>query len=182
MGAKPKQSKQAKLDRLLSNNPAPSAFAASFIHTGRRFLAGNTAGSELESKMFKKFRELSPRMKKIFKCTINSYNSLSSSHKELFNGSLMQDINKPVDADSLAAAFGQEIKGIISTLALGNKEVPLEERPGKVRLYEYESGEEILPPQVHIFTINALRTSDYVPNLTKQDICPKNFNKPAHPY
>ena len=56
MGAKPKQSKQAKLDRLLSNNPAPSAFAASFIHTGRRFLAGKTAGSELESKMFKKFQ------------------------------------------------------------------------------------------------------------------------------
>jgi hypothetical protein len=180
-GAKPKQSKQAKLDRLLANNPAPSAFAASFIHTGKRFLAGKTAGSELESKMFKKFRELSPRMKKIFKCTVNSFNSLSSNHKKLFNGSLMQDINKPVDADSLATAFGQEIKGIISNLALGNKETPLEERPGKVRLDKWEGGEEIIPAQVHIFTINALRTSDYIPNLAKQDYLPEEFQQTCTP-
>lgn len=181
LGAKPKQSRETKLERLLKNNPVPSALGASFIHTCKRFDAGKTAGNELESKMFEKFRGMSPQMKNILKCTAQSFNSLSAKHKRLFAGGLMQDINTPVNADSLAQAFGQEITGLISGLALENHEAPLEERPGRMRLFEIPVGEEVFESQVRIFKINGLRTYDNIPRLRQQDLLPEEFQQTCTP-
>jgi hypothetical protein len=181
LGSKPKQSQQQKLDTLLKNNPVPSSFAASFIHTCNRFVVGKAAGSEIESKMFEKFRNLSPEMKKILKCTTQQFSLLSSRHKSLFASSLMQDINTPVDEKNLVIAFEKEISALVSGLALGDREAALEARPGKVRLVENSSGDDVFPNQIHIFKINTLRTNDNVPSLAKQDFLPEEFQQVCTP-
>jgi len=181
LGAKPKQSQEQKLNRLLKNNPVPSALAASFLHTCKRFIAGKKAANELESKMFNTFEGLSPEIKKILKCTLRSYDDLPSKYKALFAGNLMRDINTAVSPDSLGQAFGQEISGIINTTILGNREAPLVEVPGKVRLYEYGTGDDVYPPQVHIFKVNDLRTNDNIPALAVGDFLPEEFQQTCTP-
>jgi hypothetical protein len=181
LGAKPKQSQKTKLDRLLKNNPVASAFAASFIHTCKRYSAGKTAANSLEVTMFKKFDNLSPQNKKLLKCTAKSADTLSGKHKSLFAGSLMQDIDMPVTENTLAAAFEKEITSLVSGLALGNNAAPLEERPGKIRLVENMGSDDVYPNQIRIFKVNNLRTTDNVPALRKEDFLPEEFQQNCTP-
>lgn len=181
LGAKPKQSQKSKLNRLLKNNPAASAFASSFIHTCKRYSAGKTAANSLEVAMFKKFDTLSPQNKKLLKCTAKSVDTLSAKHKSLFAGSLMQDIDTPVNENTLAAAFEKEIKAVVSGLALGNTEAPLEERPGKIRLVENTGQDDVYPNQILIFKVNNLRTTDNIPVLRKEDFLPEEFQQNCRP-
>src|SRR6185503_7410805 len=58
LGSKPKQSQRKKLDRLLAGHPVPSAFAASFIHLSRRFLAGKAPANTVEQQMFGRLQAL----------------------------------------------------------------------------------------------------------------------------
>lgn len=179
--AKPKQSQRKKLDRLLKNNTVPSAFAASFIHTIKRYTSGKSAGSDIELVMFEKFRKMSPEMKKTLKCIANSADGLPLKYKNLFADSLMQDINVPVDAKNLGIAFEKEITTIVSGLALGKNEESLKARPSKVRLVEYGDGDDVYPSQIHIFKINNFRTDDNIPLLVKSDFLPSEFQQVCTP-
>jgi hypothetical protein len=181
LGAKPKQSQKSKLDRLLKNNPVASAFAASFIHTCKRYIAGKTAANPLEVTMFKKFDTLSPQNKKLLKCTSKSADTLSSKHKSLLADSLMQDINTPVNEISLADAFEKEITTLVSGLALGNYAAPLEERPGKIRLVENIGDPEVYSNQIRIFKVNNLRTTDNIPVLRQEDFLPQELQQNCTP-
>ena len=72
LGAKPKQSRQSKLQHLLAGSPVPSALAASYIQLSRRFLAGKTAANPLEVKVFSLMKTLSPELRGVLACTVNS--------------------------------------------------------------------------------------------------------------
>ncbi len=92
LGAKPKQSRQRKLQHLLTRRPAnsfstssqnqsqsplsdvpiPSALAASYIQLSRRFLLGKTAANPLEEKVFAALRALPPDLKGILSCAVDS--------------------------------------------------------------------------------------------------------------
>src|SRR3954452_6168748 len=52
IGAKPKQSQRSKLDSLLAGSPVPSALAAGFVQTSRRFLAGRAPANAFEQEVF----------------------------------------------------------------------------------------------------------------------------------
>jgi hypothetical protein len=178
LGSKPKQSQSAKFEKLLNNKVAPSSFAAAFLHTARRFAAGRAPQGELETAMFSKFNSLSPAMKRVMNCTCKSYTSLPQKYKELFAGSLLQDLNTPVTAETLATAFTSEITATVANTALIES---LEERPGKVRLFEIPLGEEVFVSQVKIFKINDLRTVDNIPALRVQDFLPQEFQQVCIP-
>ena len=178
-GSKPKQSKHRKLEKLFKNKPVPSVLAAAFLRAGKRFAAGKEAGSQLESVIFEKFRTLSPGMKRILKCTNQSFDALPSKYRKLFAGGMDLDIESPVDGNTLARSFGRELTGIVSGLALGNSEAPLEERPGKMRLYEISG--EVFESQVRIFKINGLRTYDNIPRLLPGDFLPEELQQTCTP-
>jgi len=178
-GSKPKQSRHRKLEKLFKNKPVPSVLAATFLRASKRFAAGKEPGSQLESVIFEKFRKLSPGMKRLLKCTNQSFDALPSKYRKLFAGGMNFDVNSPVDGNTLAASFGLELAGIVSGLALGNTEAPLEERPGKMRLYE-ESG-EVFESQVRIFKINGLRTYDNIPHLLPGEFLPEELQQHCTP-
>jgi hypothetical protein len=56
LGAKPKQSRRNKLDKLLANNLVPSTLGASFFHLTRRYFAGKTPANALEESGFATLR------------------------------------------------------------------------------------------------------------------------------
>lgn len=158
-----------------SKNAVAGAFVASFVHTCNRFMAGKKATNQLETKMFQRLRRLSPEAQELMKRTTQSFGSLSAKRKGPFATSLMKSGNKATDTGILGKAFAKELTGIVSGLALGPKELlepGLEERPGKVRLYEYGNGDDVYPHQVHIFKVNDIRTNDYLPRLRKNDYKP----------
>lgn len=178
-GSKPKQSRHRKLGKLYKNKPVPSVLAATFLRASKRFAAGKEPGSQLESVIFEKFRKLSPNMKRLLKCSNQSFDALPSKYRKLFAGGMNLDINSPVNGSALASSFGQELSGIVSGLALGNTEAPLEERPGKMRLYDVPG--EVFESQVRIFRINDLRTYDYMPRLSPADFLPEELQQSCTP-
>jgi hypothetical protein len=174
-----------EVKNLIKKNAVAGAFAASFIHSSTRFMAGKKAGNSLESKLFEKFNGLSPKSKDLMQRTTKSFDSLSAKRKGAFAVNLTKGSDKPADADVLGKAFSNELTSIVSELALDTKmsaEFPvLRERPGKVRLYKYNSGGDVYPHQIHIFKINELRTYDHVPKLGKGDYLPEEFQNVCTP-
>jgi hypothetical protein len=179
LGAKPKQSRDQKLNRLLNKTKTSSAMAAAFLQACRRFAAGKTPGSEIEAKMFQRFSQLSPELKKVMRCTGKSYDSINEQQKTLFAKTLLQDIDTAVTAENLAEAMNAEISAHVANTAL--QLTALEERPGKARLFEIPPGEEVFDSQVKIFRINGLRTSDYLPRLNVNEYLPEEFQQSCTP-
>src|SRR5215831_18890564 len=109
LGAKPKQSRRRKLDKLLANARVPSALGASFFQLARRFLAGRQAANALETRVFAKFRRLSPDLLRVLACARDSFDALSAGERDrLFAAELLESIDQPLGIDQLAQAFGQE--------------------------------------------------------------------------
>jgi hypothetical protein len=161
-------------------NAVPGAFVASFLHSCNRFMEGKKAGNSLETKMFEKFRRLSPRTRDVMQRTTKSFNSRSAKRKGVFAVNLMKDADKPADANMLGKAFAEEITQMVSGLALDTAAIELRERPGKVRLRTF-SGDDVYPNQLHIFKINDLRTNDYIPALRKDQYLPEEFQNVCTP-
>ena len=128
-------------------------------------MAGKKAANTLETKMFERLKRMSPGSRELMQRTTKSFGSLSAKRKGVVAASLIKDINKPTDVNTLGKAFAKELTGVVSGLALGPKETleaGLEERPGKVRLYEYGGGDDVYPNQVHIFKVNDISTNVFV--------------------
>jgi len=108
LGSKPKQSRRRKLDKLLANTQVPSALAASFFHLTRRHLAGKTAANALEERAFATLRKLSPDLRRVLTCALDSFDSLTSNERDkLFARDVLRDIDQPIDVNGLGQAFAE---------------------------------------------------------------------------
>src|SRR5262245_40739466 len=180
LGAKPKQSRRRKLDKLLANTRVPSALGASFFQLARRFLAGKQAANALETRVFAKFRRLSPDLQRVLACARDSFDALSAGERDrLFAAELLGSIDQPLGIDQLAQVFGQEIVGNVSLQVFGDTDCVIEERAGQLRTPPFPGG-EFPPAPVRICRINGLRTSSFLPPLTPGDYTPEELQQSCH--
>ncbi len=180
LGAKPKQSRRRKLDKLLANTRVPSAFGASFFHLTRRYLAGMVPANALEERAFAKLRRLSPDLQLVLACARDSFDSLSSSERDrLFASDLLSDINQPIEIAQLTQAFAQEIVQNVGLQVFGDTRCPTEEHAGQVRTPPFPGG-EFPPAPVVVCRINGLRTGQFRPALAPGDYTPEELQQICH--
>ncbi len=178
LGAKPKQSRRNKLDKLLANNRVPSALGESFFHMTRRYLAGKTPANALEERGFASLRALPKELKRVLSCASDSFDGLTGGERSrLFNVGLLPAIDQPVDLTQLATAFAQEIADRVGTQVFDNPACATNEHPGRVRVRPFIPGEENFDPLVRICRVNGLRTSSFIPPLSAGDYTPAELQQ-----
>lgn len=179
LGSKPKQSRRRKLDKLLANTRAPSALGASFFHMARRFLADKAAANALEKRAFARLHRLSPELRRVLACALDSFDSLSVGERErLFAPGLLRDIDQPIALEQLTEAFAAEIVANVTAQVLGDPGCTTE-HPGQVRTPPFPGG-EFPPPPVAICRINGLRTGQFRPPLAPGDFTPEEVQQNCH--
>ncbi|MES2898887.1 MAG: hypothetical protein V4723_04115 [Pseudomonadota bacterium] len=178
LGAKPKQSRRNKLDRLLANNRVPSTLGASLVHMARRYLAGKTPANALEERGFATLRTIPKELKRVLSCASDSLASLSSGERNrLFATGLLPSIEQPIELAQLASAFAQEIADRVGLQAFDNPACATNEHPGRVRVRPYVPGEENFDPLVRICSVNGLRTSSFTPPPAQGDFSPEELQQ-----
>ena len=178
LGAKPKQSRRSKIDKLVANNQVPSTLGASFFHLTRRFLAGKTPANALEESGFATLRRLAPDIRRVLSCASDSLDSLTSGERNrLFAAGLLPSLDQPVDLAQLTNTFGQEIADRVGIQAFGEAACATQEHPGRVRVRPYVPGEESFDPLVRICRVNGLRTGAYTPPLALGDYTPAELQQ-----
>lgn len=166
LGAKPKQSRRNKLDRLLANNRVPSTLVASLLHLVRRHLAGMAPANALEERGFATLRAAPREVKRVLACASESLDSVASGERErLLAADLLPAVGQPVDLAQLATAFAQEVADRVGIEAFGEAACASSEHPGRVRVRPFVPGEENFDPLVRICRINGLRTGSFTPPL-----------------
>ncbi|MDQ2986637.1 MAG: hypothetical protein M3R13_07930 [Armatimonadota bacterium] len=181
LGCKPKQSRRKKLETLLAKNKVPSALAASFFQTARRFLNGNEPANDFEQATFPTFSSMSPELQDILRCTVDSFETTPSDIKNAgLNTSITADPDKPVDTATLSSLIIKEIEQRGADLVFGNPNALESERPGLNRFFDPQatgSDSEFLPAQLLICRVNDLRTSKFRPPLTIGDYLPAEIQQ-----
>jgi hypothetical protein len=131
IGAKPKQSLRTKLDALLANTEVPSAVAAGFFQHARRFAAGRPAATALETQVFDLFRSMPPEQKAILSCSVASFDGIKREERDrLFDAAISQNVDSPLDAETLATAFVRELTSRVGSQVFGDVLALDQERPG----------------------------------------------------
>src|SRR4030095_12606895 len=176
-GAKTKQSRERKLEKLLANNRVPSALAASFFHLSRRFLQAQTAANPLEKSAFDILRSLPPELHGILSCACNSFDSLSPNERDrLFDTSITNDLNTPIDPITLAAAVSHELTQRVGVLVLDDPNGLETERPGQNRCFDPGTPESF-DFQFRICRVNGIRTFEFRPPLGPGDYQPAELQQ-----
>lgn len=178
LGAKPKQSRRNKLDRLLANNRVPSTLGASFFHLTRRFLGGKAPANALEESGFAILRRLPQELKRVLACASDSLDTLGGAERgRLFAPGLLPSIDQPLDPAQLSLSFAQEIADRVGVQAFDDAACATQEHPGRVRVRPYIPGEENFDPLVRICRVNDLRTGSYTPPLTPGQYTPDELQQ-----
>jgi hypothetical protein len=174
IGSKPKQSQRTKLDALLENTRVPSAIGAAFFHHARRFTAGQSPANPFEQSAFQLFGSLSPELRSILSCSVASFDAIPRSERNrLFDPTLPTDVNTPLDGETLATAFLQEIKQRVSLDVFQNEVAVEQERPGRNRFFKPEG--EFFDVQLRVCKLNGLRTNEFAPALTAGQFLPSEL-------
>jgi hypothetical protein len=164
LGAKQKQSRQRKLDKLIANTRAPTALGASFFHLTRRYLAGKAPANALEERAFATLRRLSPDLQRVLACTLESFDSLSTNERDLLFVDFGLDADQPLDIAQLTQAFAQEIVENVGSQVFDDPRCATDEHPGQVRTPPFPGGEFPGNPVV-VCRVNSLRTGFFRPPL-----------------
>ena len=158
----------------------PSALAASFFHLTRRHLAGKTAANALEERAFATLRKLSPDLRRVLTCALDSFDSLTTNERDkLFARDVLRGIDQPIDVNRLGQAFAEEILANIGVQFFEEAGCATQEHPGKVRTQPFPGG-EFPPPQVRICRVNGLRTGNFAPSLALGDYTPDEIQQVCH--
>jgi len=182
LGAKPKQSRKRKIEKLLANNPVASALAGSFFHLSRRFLDGRPAGNLFEKSVFDLLGSLPLETKGVLSCALGSFDSLSHGDRYgLFGSAISTDPNQPLDEKTLAAAFAAELVGRVGDQVYGARNGVAEERPGRNRFYDQGPTAENFDIQFRICRVDGLRTGEFAPPLNPGDYLPAEIQQHCQP-
>ena len=162
-GRKHKTSPAQKLATLSASTRVPSSLAAGAMHLVRRFLAGASAGNELERAAFARLAQASPLARQTLACAVAQVGALPGGQRNtLFEPQIAGlGLDAPLDPKHLSAVFGAEIAQRAGLAAFGEPEP--EERPGRIRVFE--PGVEDFFSQVRICSVNGLRTGSFIPPI-----------------
>lgn len=179
LGSKPKKSLEAKLRPLLENNKVPSVLAGSFFQMGRRFLRGRDPANSLESAVFDVFRGLSPTLRDILTCSLQTFDALNPTDRDrLFVSEFTSGGDQPVDPERLAELVANELVQRASLEVFDDLDCIIGERPGQVRLVG--SGDVAAIP-VTICRVNGLRTNTFSPSLSLGEYTPDELQQQCTP-
>lgn len=182
IGSKPKQSLRTKLDSLLQNTRVPSAIAGGFFQHARRFSAGKSPANPLETEVFNFFRTLPADMTSILSCSVTSFDGITRDERDrLFDPSIPQDPNVPLDADTLATAFVKEIAQRVGVQVFGDPHALEQERPGQNRFFDPSGTGEGFENQLRICKVDGLRTNEFSPTLNPGDYLPSELQQHCVP-
>ena len=181
LGCKPKQSKTHKLEQLRLRNRVPSALAASFFQTARRFVRGAAPANKFETAVFPVFQGMKPDVRGILECTVDSYETTPTDLRDAgLEPSLLADPSKPIDTQTLTAALIQEIRQRLAETVFGDPNALGAERPGHNRFFD-PAGEEIFEAQLQICRVNDLRTASFRPAIALGDRLPAEIQQNCTP-
>ena len=169
-GSKHKQSPAQKFAARAARVRVPSALAASTMHLVRRFLAGQAPAHELESRVFAKLASLPAAARATLACASARLDALPAAQRVALFDPALGGGTGALSPQDIAAAFGREIAARAGAAAFGNAEVPHEERPGRIRIFE-PSPEDFFS-QVRICAVNGLRSDDFIPRLAAGEYSP----------
>jgi hypothetical protein len=132
VGAKPKQSQRTKLDTLLAASPVPSALAAAFVQTSRRYQAGRSPANALEHEAFGVLAALPEQLQATLACALRSFDALPAVERDqLVDTTLLEDLDTPVDAARLGTAVAREVTARVGDSVFGDPQAATQERPGR---------------------------------------------------
>jgi len=175
LGCKPKQSREHKLQRLLSRSRVPSALAASFFQTARRHLAGASAANDFEASVYPVFERMPEAVRGVLACAVNSYETTPSNLRDAgLDASILADSTKPVDTASLTESVSRELRLRAAEATFGDP-AALEERPGLNRFFD--PGGEFFETQLQICRVNGLRTATFRPPIPLADRLPEEIQQ-----
>jgi hypothetical protein len=181
IGSKPKQSQRSKLDTLLQDCPVPNVIASAFFQHSRRFLAGKAPANPLEAQAFALFESLSPDVRAILSCSVISRDAIAvHEQSRLFHPAIPQDPSTPLDAETIATAFAEEVKQRVGLQVFGNAAALDGETPGQNRFFD-TTGIESFESQLRVCTINGLRTNEYSPAVSPGDRLPTELQQHCEP-
>jgi hypothetical protein len=176
LGAKPKQSAARKLQHLASAAPVPSALAASTFQLARRFLAGRPPANPLEAQAFQRMGSLSPELKGLLSCALDSFDALPPADRNrVYDSSLGGGVDAPVSSAALAQALVAEITQHTGQQIFGDPQAAEQERPGQDRFFD--PGGEIFESMLRICKVNGLRTISFRPVLAPGDFLPDEMEQ-----
>lgn len=179
LGSKPKTSLEDRLRPLLENTRVPSTLPAAFFHLARRFLLGRDPANALESKAFDVFRRMSPEVRAVMACSLGAFDALAPKDRnQLFTPGIADSPDQPVEPARLAELLAAELLERTSHDAFGVGECIDTERPGQVRVIEFDEGSVIA---VNVCRINGLRTSSFAPGLTLAEYTPEELQRECTP-
>ena len=181
IGSKPKQSQRSKLDTLLATTPVPNTLAAAFFQHARRFSAGKAPANPLEVQVFSLFDALAPDIKSILSCSVEAKASIPPQDQiRLFEPSITQDPDVPLDAATIGAAVAKEATKRVALELFGDPLALDGETPGANRFYD-TTGIESFEAQLRICSINGLRTNEFVPAITPGERVPEELQQVCAP-
>jgi hypothetical protein len=176
VGAKPKQGQRSKLDSLLAGSPVPSALAAGFLQTARRHSAGRPAANAFEQQVHQVLSGMPTALQATLRCALRSVDALTAVEREqLVDGSLLGDLDTPVDPTRLATAVAREIEQRVAGSVFGDPQAVEQERPGRNRFFRPQG--ESFAIQLPVFTVNELRTNEFMPALSPGDFRPEELQQ-----
>ena len=144
------------------------------FHHARRFTAGQSPANPFEQRAFQLFGSLSPELRSILSCSVASFDAIPRSERNrLFDPTLPTDVSTPLDGETLATAFLQEIKQRVSLDVFQNEVAVEQERPGRNRFFKPEG--EFFDVQLRICKLNGLRTNEFAPALTAGQFLPSEL-------
>lgn len=171
LGSKPKAGLEARFRPLLENTQVPSTLPAAFFHLARRFLLGRDPANALESKAFDVFTKMSPEVRAIMACALGTFDALAPTDRDrLFTSGIADSPDEPVEPGRLAELVAAELLERTSHEAFGDGDCLDTERPGQVRVIEFDEGSVIT---VNVCRINGLRTVSFAPKLTLAEYTPE---------
>ncbi|MGD2070445.1 MAG: hypothetical protein PVI57_17345 [Gemmatimonadota bacterium] len=181
LGSKPKKSLEQRLAPLLESTRVPSVLPAAFFQMTRRFLAGREPANALESSAFDVFRSMSPRVRAVMACSLETFDALSPDDRSrLFEPGVATDPDRPVDPDRLAELVADELLKRASLEAFGTEKCLGTESPGQVRVIDV-GGEIGSVVNVNVCRINDLRTVSFQPRLALAEYTPEELQQVCTP-
>ena len=173
-GRKHKRSPRQKLEALASRARVPSVLAASTMQLLRRHLAGKTAANALEQTAFARLNGLPGPVRSTLRCALDRFDALPTGlRSQLFDSTVGQSVDQPVDPAILSKAAGLEFAKRASLVSYGDADAADEERPGRIRVFE--PGVEDFFSQVRICSVNTLRTQDFIPAISPGGLRPEEI-------
>ena len=174
--SKPKIPISEKVDFELKNTQVPSVLGGYILKCLRRFFDGEKPFDNLEESIFNILKNSTPANLSCLQCALNNTKKLTlEENNKLFNKNL--NGNNPIEINALRDLLNDETLQRLALSTGSSLNCPSTGVAGKARpTPSFDPNSNLLVLYANIFSINNLRTSQYVPKLIYSDYKSEEFD------